>query len=132
MLEIPREFADEIITHALEEDPNECCGILAASGGKIVKHYRVTNVEHSPVRYSMDSKELLNAYLEIDDRGWELLVLYHSHTHSEAYPSQTDLRLATWPDAYYALVSLMDKEHPVIRAFRIENGTITEEELAVV
>ena len=131
MLTIPRPYADAMVAHALEEDPNECCGLLAASDGAIVKHYRMTNSERSPYRYYMDPKELLAAYREIDDSGWELLVIYHSHTHSQAYPSATDVRLATWPEAYYMLISLMDKTKPVMRAFRIQEGVVTEEPLKV-
>jgi len=139
MLELERRYADEIVAHALEKDPNECCGILAGQDGRVTRLYRVTNVEHSPYRYSMDPKDLLVINREIDDGGSELLAIYHSHTHSEAYPSATDVRMATWPDgksiwpeAYYILVSLLDKNSPAIRAFRIEDGTINEEELRIV
>lgn len=139
MLELERRYADEIVAHALEEDPNECCGILAGQDGRVTRLYRMTNTEHSPYRYSMDPKELLKVNQEIDDSRWELLSIYHSHTHTEAYPSATDVRLATWPDgtsiwpeAYYILVSLMDKRSPSIRAFRIEDGTISEQELRIV
>ena len=139
MLQLEQHYVDEIVAHALEEDPNECCGILAGQDGRVTRLYRVTNVEHSPYRYSMDPKDLLAINQEIDDSRWELLVIYHSHTHSEAYPSATDVRMSTWPDgksiwpeAYYILVSLMDKSSPAIRAFRIEDGTISEEELRIV
>ena len=139
MLQLEQHYVDEIVAHALEEYPNECCGILAGQDGRVTMLYRVTNVEHSPYRYSMNPKDLLAINQEIDDSRWELLVIYHSHTHSEAYPSATDVRMATWPDgksiwpeAYYILVSLMDKNNPAIRAFRIEDGTISEEELRII
>ena len=138
MLELERQYADEIVAHALEEDPNECCGILAGQDGRVTRLYRMTNTEHSPYRYNMDAKELYLTYREIDDNGWDLLAIYHSHTHTEAHPSATDVRMATWPDgksiwpeAYYILVSLMDKRSPAIRAFRIEDGTISEQELRI-
>ncbi len=121
-----------MIEHAREEEPNECCGVLAAAKGQVVKHYRITNVEHSPYRYSMDGKELFVAYREIEDSGWDLAVIYHSHTHSPAYPSATDVRLATWPDAYYLLVSLQDKEHPDLRNFTIVDEQVTEVPLTIV
>mgnify|MGYP000875909332 CR=1 FL=1 len=127
MLQIPMHYAAEMIAHARQEDPNECCGILAGKDGKPLKLYRITNSERSPYRYNMDSQELLSAYHETEDNRWEFLAFYHSHTHTEAYPSATDARLATWPDTYYILVSLMDKENPVIRAFRINDGRILEE-----
>jgi [CysO sulfur-carrier protein]-S-L-cysteine hydrolase len=132
VLELPRAYHDEIIAHAREDEPDECCGILAGQDGKVLRLYRMTNVERSPYRYSMDTKELFQTYREIEDQGWELMAIYHSHTHTEAHPSQTDVRLATFPDAYYILVSLMDKENPAVRAFHIQEGTITEQEMRVV
>ena len=131
-MEIPRVFADAMIQHSREEDPNECCGVLAAVDGRVIKHYRITNVEHSPYRYSMDSKELFDAYREIEDNGWDLAIIYHSHTHSPAYPSATDVRLATWPDAFYLLVSLQDKASPDIRNYTILDETVTEVPLTIV
>ena len=130
-MELPKHYADVMVRHALEEDPNECCGILAGRDGQVAHHYRITNSEHSPYRYSMDSRELFNAYREIEDRGWEMQVIYHSHTHSPAYPSNTDVRLATWPEASYLLISLMDKAKPDLRVFHIVDGQITEEPLII-
>ncbi len=132
MLTISKAFAEEMITHALEDDPNECCGILGGKDGQAVKLYRMTNTEHSRYRYNMDPRELYHTYMEIDDNGWELLAIYHSHTHSPAYPSATDVRLATWPEAYYVLISLMDKQNPEMRAFRIVDGQVSEEELQII
>ena len=120
-----------MVKHALEDDPNECCGLLAGKDGAVMEHYRMTNVERSPYRYSMDGKELLFTNRKIEDLGWEILVIYHSHTHSAAYPSETDVRLATWPDAYYLLVSLQNKEDPDIRLFRIADSAITEEPVVI-
>ncbi|TAK65953.1 MAG: M67 family peptidase [Dehalococcoidia bacterium] len=125
-------YIDEMIAHARADAPNECCGIIAGKDGRPMRLYRAINAEASPYRYSVDAKDLLRIHRDADSNGWDFLVIYHSHTHTEAYPSPTDVRLATWPDAYYVLVSLME-EAPVVRAFRIEDGTITEEaiELAV-
>ncbi len=131
MLYIDEQYAREMVAHALEDDPNECCGILAGKDGEILNLYRMANIEASPYRYRMDPKELLKVYHEIDDRGWEIVGIYHSHTHSEAYPSATDVRLATWPEALYILISLLHKENPPIRAFRIEDSAVTEEGVAV-
>ena len=131
MLYLDQKYAREMVAHALDDDPNECCGILAGSDGEIRSLYRMVNVEASPYRYRMDPKELLNVYREIDDRGWEIIAIYHSHTHSEAYPSATDVRLATWPEAFYILISLLQRDNPPIRAFRIEGGEVTEEEVCV-
>jgi proteasome lid subunit RPN8/RPN11 len=131
LLVLPKKFTNEIIAHALRDDPNECCGILASKDGSVTKLFHVTNVENSPYRYSMDPKELLSILREIDDHKWDLLAVYHSHTHSPAYPSDTDVRLASLPDAYYILVSLENKENPVIRCFRIVDQAITEEESTI-
>ena len=131
MLHIDSKYSGEMVAHALEDDPNECCGILAGKDGEIMSLYRMLNIEASPYRYRMDPKELLKVYNEIDDRGWEIVAIYHSHTHSEAYPSDTDVRLATWPESRYILVSLLDKENPPIRAFYIEDGIVTEEEVTI-
>jgi proteasome lid subunit RPN8/RPN11 len=131
MLYIDAKYAREMVTHALEDDPNECCGILAGKDGQIEKLHRMVNTEASPYRYRMDPKELLQVYQEIDDRGWDIVAMYHSHTHSEAYPSATDVRLATWPESRYILVSLLDRENPPIRAFYIEDGAVTEEEVTI-
>ena len=127
-MELPQQYADAIIQHAREEDPNECCGILAGAGGRVAHLYRITNAERSPFRYNMDPKELLQALQDSERNGWEFIAFYHSHTHTEAYPSPTDVRLAeNWPDPFYILVSLMDTDAPVLRAFRIADGQVTEE-----
>jgi len=131
VLRLPRVFADEIVAHALEEEPNEACGLLAGKEDRVVKLYRVTNTEHSPARFFMEPQELYHAYRDIEDNGWELLGIYHSHPKGQAYPSATDVRLATWPEARYIIVSLLDQEMPAMRAFHIVEGQITEEELQI-
>ena len=131
-MEIPRALADAMVQHALDETPNECCGLLASKDGRVVHHYRMTNTAQSPYRYSMDGKELLATYREIEDNGWDLGVIYHSHTHSAAYPSATDVRLATWPDADYLLISLMDEDNPDLRNYSIVDEQITEAPLTIV
>jgi len=128
---LEQSYIDEMIAHAREDAPDECCGIIAGAGGRAKKLYRAINAEKSPYRYSVDAKDLLRIYRDADDHDWEFLVIYHSHTHTEAYPSPTDVRLASWPDAYYVLVSLMDEEHPAVRAFRILEGVVTEEAIEV-
>src|SRR5207244_3305822 len=89
-LRIARQHIDEIVRHAREEMPNECCGIVATSDGAAVKVFRATNAEASPLRYSLDPNEQLRITNEIDASDWELGAIYHSHTRSKAYPSQTD------------------------------------------
>ena len=91
----------------------------------------MTNVDASPYRFSWDPKELFKIWQEMEDNDWDHRVVYHSHTHSEAYPSDTDIRLASWPEAYYVIISLLDKEKPMIRAFLRNDGEVTEEQLEV-
>jgi proteasome lid subunit RPN8/RPN11 len=130
MLSLPQKFIDEMIAHALEDAPDECCGIIAGRDGRAVKLFRTRNAEASPYRYNVDPKDLFRIHRECDENGWEFLAIYHSHTASEAYPSATDVRLAFWPEAYYVLVSLMDRNRPAVRAFRIEDGRVSEEEIS--
>ena len=132
MLTLERAYVDEMIAHAREDDPNECCGIIAGNGGQATRLYRAVNAEASPYRYNVDPKDLLRIYRDLENNGWDVLVIYHSHTHTEAYPSPTDQRLAAWPEAYYVIVSLEDKQKPVVRAFHINDASVKEEELQVV
>lgn len=131
MLSLPRSHSDEIIAHAREDAPNECCGLIAGNDGSATKLYRALNAEASPYRYNVDPKDLLRIYRDIDGNGWDVLAIYHSHTHTEAYPSPTDVSLAAWPEAYYLIVSLQDEANPVLRAFRIQDGQVSEEELEI-
>ena len=132
MLRIDKRFHDQMVTHALENASIECCGVLAGTEERFLKLFRMTNVENSPYRFSWDSKELITVWNEMEDNNWEHRAVYHSHTHSEAYPSSTDIRLAAWPEAYYIIVSLADKESPVVRAFRILDGSVSEEPVQLV
>lgn len=130
MFHLDTKYAREMIAHAQAEMPNECCGLVAGQKGRIVRLYRARNAEQSPVHYNVAPKELLAIYNDIEARGWELLGIYHSHPHSEAYPSATDVRLAAWPDALYFIVSLRDPKQPVLRAFHVVGGVIEEEKIA--
>ena len=131
MIELEQRFADEMIAHSREDAPDECCGVLLAADGAVIALRRVTNTEHSPYRYNMDPQEFFHVYQEAEENGWELWGFYHSHTHTQAYPSQTDRNLAAWSDSYYLIVSLEDSENPVIRAFSIADGEVTEHDLSV-
>ena len=130
MLTLPQELIDEMVAHARDDAPNECCGIIAGQDSRPGKLFRAKNAEASPYRYSVDPQDLFRIYRECEENGWEFLVIYHSHTASEAHPSGTDIRLAFWPETFYVLVSLMQPDQPVVRAFRIEEGQVTEEKLA--
>ncbi len=124
-------MVDEIVAHARDELPNECCGLIAAENGRAVKLFRTSNAEASPVRYGLDPREQYKIMMEIDRSGWMLGAIYHSHTRSPAYPSQTDVNLAFYPEAVYLIVSLQDAEQPDLRAYRIVDGQIDEVELGV-
>ncbi len=127
MLLLSDDVRGQMIAHAREQFPKECCGMLAGVDGKPVKVIRATNSEDSEFRYRVDDRELLRFLRDCDDQGWDFLAVYHSHTRSEAYPSPTDVRLASnWPDPYYVLVSLANQDTPVVRAFRITDGEISE------
>jgi len=125
-----------MIAHSLQEDPNECCGIIAGKDDTTRKLYRITNMTKSPYRYVMDPQEQLNADKDAEKNGLQFLAFYHSHTHSPAYPSMTDVRMAQqsgYLDVYYILVSLENKAAPQIRAFHIEEGgNIVEERFEIV
>ena len=100
MLKLPQGYVDEMIAHAKEDVPNECCGIIAGKDGEVTKLYRAINAEASPYRYSVDPKDLLRIYRVLDSSASDGLVIYHSHTHTEAYPSPTDVRMAAGAEAY--------------------------------
>jgi proteasome lid subunit RPN8/RPN11 len=129
MLRLERRYLCEIIAHAGEEAPNECCGIIAGKDGQATRLFRAKNAEASPYRYTVEPKDLLRIFNECAENGWDFLAIYHSHTASEAYPSPTDVRLAFWPEAYYLIVSLKDAAAPAVRAFRILDGQVTEDEI---
>lgn len=131
MAELDGVLYKEIVEQGLREFPNECCGLIAAADGVPAKVFPMTNADASPVTYRLDGKEQLQVFDQIDDEGLELWAIYHSHTHSEAYPSDTDIRLAFYPDARYLLLSLSDRSTPVLRSFWIVDGAVTEEELTV-
>ena len=131
MAELDGVFYKEIVEQALREFPNECCGVIAAEGGVPVKVFAMKNADASPVTYRLDGREQLRVFDEMEDQGLDLWAIYHSHTHSEAYPSETDRRLAFYPEARYIVVSLLDREQPVARSFFIVDGEVTEEELAI-
>lgn len=130
-MRIARELVDEIVAHAREEAPNECCGLIAGSNGRATRVHRARNSEASPFRYVVDPQDQLRIMGEIEDGGEELVGIYHSHTRSAAYPSQTDVNLADgWPDPLYLICSIAQPD-PELRAFAIRDERIDEVELAV-
>jgi [CysO sulfur-carrier protein]-S-L-cysteine hydrolase len=136
MLELDTLLANEIVEHGFREFPNEACGLIAGVDGSAVKVFTMRNVDESPMSYRLDPNEQLRVTKEIEETGSELWGIYHTHTHTEAYPSETDRDRARWvqpfyPHVYYLLVSLSDRDDPVVRAFRITDGEVAEEELRI-
>jgi proteasome lid subunit RPN8/RPN11 len=130
-LRIARSLWDEIVSHAIQDAPNECCGMIASRDGEAVKIYRAANAAASPLRYEIDGAEQYRIQMQIDDEGLDLGAIYHSHTRSAPYPSQTDINLAFYPDALYVIVGVAGEE-PEVRAYTIRDGTVSEAEFVVV
>ncbi|MGH8929631.1 MAG: Mov34/MPN/PAD-1 family protein [Egibacteraceae bacterium] len=124
-VDLDRATYDALIAHGSSDHPYEVCGFLAAQNGRYARHYEIPNAARSMTYYSMDPKAMLRPIREIEDHGWDLGI-YHSHPHTEAFPSPTDVQLAHYPEAVYLIVSLQDRDQPVIRAFDIVEGKITE------
>ncbi len=129
-MRISKQIYDELLAHAREDVPNECCGLIGGNDGVAKTVYRARNAEASPLRYNLDPHDQFRIMTEMDERGEELAGIYHSHTASAAYPSQTDINLAAYPGALYLIVSLAEGEEP-LRGYRIEDGTVDEVELKV-
>lgn len=130
-IRLPRALCEEMLAQCRREYPKEACGMLAGSGGVVRQVYPMRNVDESPISYAMDPLEQLRVMKRMRAQGEELLAIYHSHTASAAYPSPVDVKLATYPEVSYVLVSLKDQAAPAVRGFRIQDGTITEHEMRI-
>ncbi len=130
MLRISRDVFDAICDLAFREYPLEACGLIAGGEGEAVRFYPCTNIAASAQLYTIDPKDHLRAELDAEDHGWEIVGVVHSHTHSEPYPSPTDVNQAPDPEWHYLIVSLK-RDSPELRSFRIVDGAITEEPLAI-
>ena len=130
MLELPREMVDQVIAHARRDHPDEACGVIAGRDGAATRVVEMENAERSPTFYRFDAREQLRVWREMDDADEVPFVVYHSHTATEAHPSRTDITLASEPDAHYLLVSTRSQDAEV-RSFRIAEGVVTEEEIAL-
>ena len=138
MLTIAQEIFDAIVAHAKRDHPDEACGVVAGPEGtdRAERFIPMVNAAGSPTFYEFDSSELLALYKDMDARDEEPVVVYHSHTATEAYPSRTDIGLASEPNAHYVLVSTRahgNSEGPVeFRSYRITDGVVTEEKVTIV
>lgn len=121
-----------MVAHAREDLPNECCGMIGGRDGEATEVVRVVNSAASPLRYEMDPQGQFNALKSIEDDGNELLAIYHSHTKSAAYPSQTDVNQAVaWPEQIYVIVSLADEAAPDVKAYLLQDLKIADVTLDV-
>ena len=134
MLTISRDLRDQIVAHARRDHPDEACGVLAGPVGRDrpERFIAMTNAERSPTFYRFDSAEQFRVWRDMESRDEEPVVIYHSHTATEAYPSRTDISYASEPGAHYVLVSTRDTDTTEFRSYRIVDGTVTEEPVAVV
>jgi proteasome lid subunit RPN8/RPN11 len=131
-MRISQSLVDAMVAHAREDLPNECCGMVGGRDGEATAVVRVANSAASPLRYEMDPQEQYNALKSIEGDGGELLAIYHSHTKSAAYPSQTDVNQAVaWPDQVYVIVSLADPDAPDVKAYLLKDLKIADVALDV-
>ena len=134
VLRIPTSMVDAIVAHAKADHPDEACGIIAGPAGADTptRVIPMLNAERSPTFYRFDSGEQLRLYRELDERDEEVVVVYHSHTGTEAYPSRTDVAYAGEPGAHYVLVSTRDADSLEFRSYRIIDGAVSEEEVEMI
>jgi proteasome lid subunit RPN8/RPN11 len=119
-----------MVQQAKDEAPNECCGLVGGVDGDAQTLYPARNAEASPLRYNLDPQDQFRIMQEMEERGEELAAIYHSHTKSPAYPSQTDINLASYPGVVYLIISLAEGEEP-LRGFDMTDGQVREVELAI-
>jgi proteasome lid subunit RPN8/RPN11 len=131
-MQIERKHLSQMISYARDEAPREACGILAGRNGRVLRIYRTRNADRSPTSYRLDPDQQFRVFKDIEDRGLELIGIYHSHPSSPAVPSDRDVEQAYYPEVSYVLISLADPAEAQIRAFRITAEGVTEEDLAVI
>ena len=129
-MRISQALYDEMVAHARADAPNECCGMIGGKEGEATSVIRVANSAASPLRYEMDPQEQFDALKGVEADGDELLGIYHSHTKSAAYPSQTDVNQAVaWPEQIYVIISLADEEAPDVKAYLLKDLKIADVEI---
>jgi proteasome lid subunit RPN8/RPN11 len=133
MLTLHPALRDQIVSHARADHPDEACGVIAGPAGtdRPERFIPMLNAARSPTFYEFDSMDLLRVWREMDERDEEPVVIYHSHTATEAYPSRTDITLAQEPTAHYVLVSTREPDETEFRSYRIVDGVVTEEEVRI-
>src|SRR5258708_4461191 len=129
-MRIAPELVQQLIDHARAEAPNECCGMIATDDGHAIEVHGAVNSAASPLRYEIEPRDQYRIQMAIEDAGLALGAIYHSHTRSDPYPSQTDINLASYPDVLYIIVGVGGDE-PEVRAYRITGGEVDEVQLEV-
>lgn len=127
MLSFKKEQIELMVKHAIESFPNECCGLIAGKDDIVYDAVKMKNEQNSPIKYSMNSRETKDALDELDSRDLDLLGVYHSHPTSRAYPSDTDIRESSILEVNCMIISLLDKDDPEVKNFKIIEGEVIEE-----
>jgi proteasome lid subunit RPN8/RPN11 len=131
VVRISKEIVEEMVNHAREEFPRECCGMLAGNNTTITKLFKIKNIAQRMDEYELDPLEQVNAFEEIDRLSLNLLGVYHSHPNHPCYPSGLDISQAFYPDTLFFIISLSGSHQPHIRSFKMHAGKVSEEEMIV-
>jgi proteasome lid subunit RPN8/RPN11 len=132
MIRIPQIIYQGMLDHARREWPLECCGILSGKEKTVEKVFQLKNTEESPVQYSMSPRDQLRVFEEMEKESIEMIAIYHSHPHTIPFPSETDVKLAFYPDVSSIIISLREEKNPVVKAFQIRKEAIYLEEIEVI
>ncbi len=132
MIRIPKSIYEGIVEHAKREWPLECCGVLAGKEDTVEKAFELSNTEKSPIRFSISPQQQLRVFEELETESMEMVAIYHSHPNTIPFPSETDVKLAFYPEVSSIIVSLQERENPVVKAFRIERDAILLKEIQVI
>jgi len=132
VIQIPRPIYRKMVEHAKKEKPLECCGILGGRGKTVEKVFELQNAEGSAIRYSISPQDQLKVFVEMEKECMEMIAVYHSHPHTLSYPSETDVKMAFYPDVASVIISLEEDNHPVVKGFLIRDAAICPEEIEVI
>ena len=132
MIRVSKSIYEGIVNHAKREWPLECCGILAGKNETVEKAFELTNTEKSSIRFLMSPQEQLKVFEEMEKESMEMIAIYHSHPHTIPFPSETDVKMAFYPEVSSIIISLKERENPVVKAFRIEKDAILLVEIEVI
>jgi proteasome lid subunit RPN8/RPN11 len=132
MVKIPNFIFQGMVEHAKREWPLECCGILGGKENTVQKAYELQNVEKSSIRYLMSPQEQWEVFENIEKESMEMIAIYHSHPHTIPFPSETDVKMAFYPEVSSVIISLKEEKNPVVKAFKIDKEAIYLDEIEVI